>query len=51
MLNLPTILALVIVFAICACAVAVTVIRQRNGKNGCNSGCEHCAYKDTCHKK
>ena len=49
-MNLPTILVLSAVVAICATIILLRIRAKRQGKSGCSCGCGGCAMRELCHK-
>ena len=49
-MNLPTILVLCAVVAICATIILLRIRAKKQGKIGCSCGCGGCAMRELCHK-
>ncbi len=49
--NLATILISLSIVGIVA-GIVISIVRDKKaGNSSCGCGCEHCAMKDSCHKK
>ena len=49
MINLPTLIVLVVIIAICTAIVVKGIINRKRGKTSCSCGCGGCAMADVCH--
>ena len=50
-MNIPTLIVLIIISAICVAIIAKGIVNKKKGKSSCSCGCGGCAMADICHKK
>ncbi len=50
-MDLPTIIALVVLGLIIGGVVAMLIIDKKKGKSTCSCGCGGCAMREMCHSK
>lgn len=50
-MNLPTIIAALIIAIIFVAIIIGEVKKRKSGKGGCGCGCSGCAFKENCHSK
>lgn len=48
-MNVPSIIAALLVGAVCIAIIARAVYNKRHHKSSCGCGCENCAGKSSCH--
>ncbi len=50
-MDLPTIIALIVIVGIVLALVIKLIIDKKQGKTSCSCGCGGCAMKDMCHSQ
>ncbi len=50
-MNIPTLIVLIIISAICIAIITKGIVNKKRGKTSCSCGCGGCAMADICHKK